>query len=162
MWVTLLSFKGLRDKLHAEGTPHKEVHFQACMHGGDRNKHTSLWYGGAWYLTPLALMCAVLHSRKPWSLSKEQGTIFAASDERRYPSVFCARVASIAAAAFGVTPGVSPVFGGDAVHAGKQPRRGTSELIPEFQHYLPAAPTTERERVRLAELASRKSMLDNV
>ena len=69
---------------------------QMCMHGGERDKKTSLLYGGCWNLSKLAVMCDRSHEHKPWGLLSKGGG-FATAGERNYPTLFCKKISKIAA-----------------------------------------------------------------
>ena len=63
MWKTSF-FVGLReflkDGLHI-------INFQMCMHGGTRNKRTTIWAGSAFDWSSLALMCEGNHTHASWA-----------------------------------------------------------------------------------------------
>eukprot|EP00973_Karenia_brevis_P064985 9024261-Karenia_brevis.AAC.1 len=71
----------------------QKMQYQACMHGGDRDKRCTLLCQGV-DLTSLALMCDKSHSHKPWGLIGD-GMGFATAEERQYPLLFCARLAAL-------------------------------------------------------------------
>ena len=79
------------------------AHMQMCMHGGERDKKTSLLYGGPWSLESMCLMCDGSHKHKPWGLLRQGGQVFATAGERNYPELLCKRVAKQAGIAVGVT-----------------------------------------------------------
>ena len=138
MWETT-PFVKLIEQLAEMGVEPKWTSMQMCMHGGDRDKKTTLMYGGEVSLEALSVLCDKSHSHKPWGQTKTPGTLWATSEERNYPRTFCKRVAKIFAKAF-VT--AKPKKKRDAtdtqraemqVRAGKQPRRFHKDLIPEFK-----------------------------
>ena len=128
MWETSFFQKALQ-KLQDEL---RKVHFQMCMHGGDRDKKTTFWYGGAVDLSTLGLMCDKQHEHKPWTFSNETG--WATAKERRYPTLLCKRIAKRVAAALlpkSLEPEVAETL--PHIYRGSQPRRGMQELIPEYR-----------------------------
>ena len=110
------------------------MHTQMCMHGGERDKKTSLLYGGGWNLIPLAVMCDMSHSHKPWG-SLGDGSGWATGPERNYPKLFCRRIAKIAAEHCKVVPRTkeSKEVNRVKIAAGIQPRQIRSDLIAEFK-----------------------------
>ena len=82
----------------------ESVKFAHCMHGGGRDKQTSVWYGGGWSLKSLSAGCDKSHAHRPWGLSREHGTIFATAEERNYPRLLCQRISEIAAEYFHLPP----------------------------------------------------------
>ena len=105
------------------------------MHGGQRDKKTSLLYGGKVNLSCMAIMCDGSHSHLPWGLAKDETGLFATAQERNYPELFCKRIAARAARDLAVVRVKAPR--GDPQSkssAGVQPRRGFGDLIAEFKH----------------------------
>ena len=121
------------------------VSFAHCMHGGGRDKRTSVWHGGGWSLASLAAECDNSHSHRPWGLSKEPGTLFATAEERNYPRLLCERIAKIVAKYFDLpltaSRDAASVSQAAKIAAGTQPRRAFRELIPEFQFVTQIYPT---------------------
>eukprot|EP00973_Karenia_brevis_P080766 11205237-Karenia_brevis.AAC.1 len=105
---------------------HSAVHYQACMHGGGRDKKCTLWCHGI-DLSSLAVMCDHSHYHKPWGLDDSHEG-FASTEERQYPDLFCARLAALVKAQ--LAPPANPEH---KVSALKQPRRRTECLIPEWR-----------------------------
>eukprot|EP00973_Karenia_brevis_P045479 6299218-Karenia_brevis.AAC.1 len=101
------------------------VSYHACMHGGTRDKACKLWYWGV-DLSPLRTFCDKSHAHKPWGLLRStEGNVFATAEERRYPHLFCSRLAKMVAKELG--PIIGPVASGKAaIHV--QPRRGANEM----------------------------------
>ena len=67
-------------------------HFQACMHGGDRDKWTC-WYGTPSVFHALRKMCDGSHSHKKWTPSISDNQVsFPTATEAQYPKVLCQRV----------------------------------------------------------------------
>ena len=125
----------------------KWAHMEMCMHGGKRNKKTSLLYGGDWSLEPMELMCDKNHEHEPWGLLKGPGSGFATGPERNYPELFCERTVKQAQVATGVAPQKKEETK-DEVHkvaAGKQPRRGKNDLLKEFKSVCPFFGVDEAE-----------------
>jgi len=131
MWKTLW-FKSLLTLL-AGGC--SWMNTQMCMHGGDRDKKSSLLHGGELCLMKMAVMCDKNHAHKPWG-SLPGGGGFATAAERNYPLVFCQRIARIAAATFAVNSTRNAPDEQTKTAAGKQPRRSHSDLIKEFTEVL--------------------------
>ena len=113
---------------------HERITFQACMHGGGRDKRTDLVFGGGVDFHKLAVMCDKKHKHLPWGFTKTEG-VFATGRERCYPKLLCSRMAKIVAAFLGASKRDAKVLHRaeemKAVGAGKQPRRGVLEVIPE-------------------------------
>ena len=67
--------------------------FQACMHGGERDKKTSFLHN----LRKLEVMCDGQHSHKSWSVSKSLNGKwqYDTAGEAEYPLVLCQRIAAI-------------------------------------------------------------------
>ena len=140
MWQTS-PFTELYRKLRAMGSEPKWSDMQMCMHGGDRDKRTSLLYGGPVDIQELSVLCVHNHTHKPWGLTKTPGTLWATAEERNYPRTFCKRVAIFFAKAL-IPKGVKRKATElqkeeDGKHwAGKQPRREHKDLISEFKEIL--------------------------
>ena len=151
--VTLLK------KAKEKGITLKWAHMQMCMHGGERDKKTTLLYFGKIDLSSLNIMCDKSHTHKEWGRVKESNSIWATDEERNYPWLFCQRIAELAAHAHlnkpsgkrkKITPKqpalskpvVAPEKAGSkklpkvapAVKkwAGQQSRRPAKDLVPEF------------------------------
>ena len=154
MWCTT-PFVQLLTKLREAGKDPRWSDMQMCMHGGDRDKRTSLLYGGPISLEELSVMCDGKHTHKPWGLTKTPGTLWATSQERNYPRAFCKRVAKIFSESLlpkepkkrkPDTPVVK-----ERKWAGKQPRREHNDFIAEFKEVLRFKAAT------LAQLEAAKS-----
>ncbi len=67
-------------------------HFQACMHGGDRDKWTC-WYGSPQVFKSLRASCDGNHIHKEWtpSISGNQ-VVFPTASEASYPKILYQRV----------------------------------------------------------------------
>ena len=116
------------------GESKQEVVFQMCMHGGARPKKTKLWFGNITSLSTLGLVCDGKHQHMPWGLSKAGPEKFATAEERRYPNLFCRRLANAVRKEFGYEKAQKPLESHtEKVSAGQQPRKGLSELISEFK-----------------------------
>ena len=128
-------------------------HMQACMHGGQRDKKTSLMYGGPIDLACLSLMCDRGHTHLLWGLAKDGSGLFATAQERNYPKIFCKRIAQKIAKDLGVVKKPKHVSGdpGTKVSAGVQPRKNFIDLIPEFSS------TTEFDSATADEIAKAKN-----
>ena len=71
----------------------ESVHFQACMHGSDRDKWTC-WYGTPNVFNSLALSCDGQHQHAQWRPSLQNGVVsFPTAQEASYPRTLCKRVA---------------------------------------------------------------------
>ena len=99
------------------------------MHGGSRNKFVQLW-GSRINIGTLKAFCDGTHSHAPWGLVKQgPNTVFATAEEFRYPELFCARLAALAAAIH-----LSPSQVGDAKSAmQRQARRGQNLAVKEYK-----------------------------
>ena len=150
MWETSY-FKELIAKLKAMGSQPRWTHMQMCMHGGSRDKKTSLLYGGDVSLDELSIMCDKSHTHKPWGYTKTPGTLWATAEERNYPRTFCKRIAKIFAKAL-IKPKKARLHSEIAtdraeeqVRAGKQPRRNFNDLIPEFSNVVNFKGATQKQ-----------------
>ena len=72
----------------------EKLHFQTCMHGGDRAKKTTFWHHPDLPLHHLSVMCDGKHKHKPWGVTP-RGT-FRTARERNYPTLLCKRLAAVA------------------------------------------------------------------
>ena len=117
----------------------QEVVFDACMHGGRRDKSTKLLYRNLPFGF-LTAKCDGSHAHLPWSASRVDGVwTFATSEDRRYPLELCDKIAREVHAEW---PAVFPASRHSSfqplrksIHAAtsmKHPRRGLSSLVPEF------------------------------
>lgn len=106
------------------------LHTHMCMHGGGRNKKTKLLYCHM-DLSSMELACDNSHSHKPWGLTRENlsESPFATAEERRYPALFCSRIAACAALACGTS---LPPASGSAQGSQRQARRGF-QIIDDFK-----------------------------
>ncbi len=67
-------------------------HFQACMHGGDRDKWTC-WFGSPSVFATLRKRCDGNHSHKEWTPSIQEGQVsFPTAAEAAYPMILCQHV----------------------------------------------------------------------
>eukprot|EP00973_Karenia_brevis_P071233 9897747-Karenia_brevis.AAC.1 len=128
MWCTE-GLRALEDWLQEQGV-FKAVTYQACMHGGQRPKRCKLWYFGL-DLTSLEVYCDKSHTHLPWGLADGSSEeMFATGEERRYPILFCKRLAAL------VMKQLAPeledsISGKPATMA--QPRRGQNVIVPEYK-----------------------------
>ncbi|CAE7243210.1 unnamed protein product [Symbiodinium sp. CCMP2592] len=82
-------------------SPHHTVVYDACMHGGTRDKTTLLWCSADWF-QPLALRCSRDHQHTSWKPRLQpHATSFPTADEAAYPVLLCERMAHIIAARAG-------------------------------------------------------------
>ena len=110
---------------------HRLSDCQMCMHGGTRDKRTTLMYGGgALCLAKMSLLCDKKHKHASWLAGKE----FATSGERRYPPLFCKRLAHRAKLAVLPHDAPMPITSASKQYIESQPRKGMQELVPEFKH----------------------------
>ncbi|CAE7717441.1 unnamed protein product [Symbiodinium sp. CCMP2592] len=78
-------------------SPHHTVVYDACMHGGTRDKTTLLWCSDDWF-QPLALRCSRDHQHASWKPRLQpHATSFPTADEAAYPVLLCERMAHIIA-----------------------------------------------------------------
>ena len=157
MWLTswfqsLLNWlKDVNKDTNYPGQNWDWAHTQMCMHGGDRNKKTSLLFGGGWSLRPLAIACDEKHTHKPWGFDQNKGGC-AIAKERNYPKLFCSRIAALAAKAHLAKPRRKVALDKpEAISAGKQPRRSHSDLIPEFKEIVKFSDATSAQLASLAK-----------
>ena len=129
---------------------HKSLEFQHCMHGGTRNKKTTLKYSVGLLLEPLAVMCDGQHIHAPWGRNKDGS--WATAGERNYPRLLCQRWAKCIARSFDVATEKTPVDryaiystrpqdvlkpeDDGRVLRNLQPRKRAAELVPEFKETL--------------------------
>ncbi|CAE7743608.1 unnamed protein product [Symbiodinium sp. CCMP2592] len=82
-------------------SPHHTVVYDACVHGGTRDKTTLLWCSADWF-QPLALRCSRDHQHASWKPRLQpHATSFPTADEAAYPVLLCERMAHIIAARAG-------------------------------------------------------------
>eukprot|EP00973_Karenia_brevis_P025155 3469148-Karenia_brevis.AAC.1 len=131
MWLTPY-FIEARSQL-MQNQQFNEVSYQACMHGGGRDKKCTLWYSGV-DLSSLEKWCDKGHSHLPWGLAHgNSNELFATAEEKRYPVLWCKRVAKLVAEAQGPEFAKS-VAGKTATQI--QPRRGDNEAVPEYKSII--------------------------
>jgi hypothetical protein len=122
----------------ALGVEFRWSRMQMCMHGGHRDKKTSLLYGGDINLDSLAVLCDGKHEHMPWGLIRGGGQLFATASERNYPATFCERFAQLAARSAGLVVREKVVEVDQVkVAAGKQARRDRRDVVPEFSRVCP-------------------------
>ena len=130
MWST----SWMQDVLGQLGDAVQEVHFQMCMHGGQRDKKTTLWYGGFMSLQSLGLTCDKSHAHLPWALTKVEHEMYATAQERCYPKLLCQRLANEVRKDIGkAMPKTALSVDSNKIATERQPRRGLQELVPEFK-----------------------------
>ena len=103
-----------------------------CMHGGSRKKSVKLVHSTRLDSTALRKVCDGSHEHAGFSTTCGIGNS-ASLAEKRYPQLFCQRVAKMAASALAVrriSPAVAPEV---KAAASWQPRRGASHRVPEFK-----------------------------
>ena len=153
MWKTSF-FVGLKEFLQDKL---QIVDFQMCMHGGTRNKRTTLWASSMVDLSSLALMCDGDHVHASW---KQANGGYATAEERRYPQLFCRRVAKIIKDRF-VTEVKAPVDNSEKVYVETQPRRGMQEVVSEFKEVVVVKDCSQAEvDVARASIKDRKAPLN--
>ena len=69
MWKTT-PFVNLFKELKERRVEPQWCHMHMCMHGGDRDKKTSLLHGGSVSLKELSVVCDKSHTHKAWGLTK--------------------------------------------------------------------------------------------
>ena len=71
----------------------EQVHFQACMHGSDRDKWTC-WYSTTCVFAPIRARCDGNHQHKSWkpTLHSKGNPVFPTASEAAYPKQLCAAV----------------------------------------------------------------------
>ena len=119
--------------------------FHVCMHGGDRDKQTSLLHNCE-ALRQLEVRCDGSHSHKSWSVSKslDGGWKYDTASEAEYPLLLCQRIAIIIGKlahdrklpAIQLEPRATPLTAQATnqwrVAAGRQPRgRRAAPMLPE-------------------------------
>ena len=136
MWLTswFSNMIAIADEVDSDFTFSK-VTFHACMHGGQRDKATTFWYGIV-DLSELEATCDGLHSHLPWGRTKEPGTNWATGEERNYPDLLCRRIATRVARHWQVQKPPKSGSHVDKEHSEKQARSGLAPLISEFKHIL--------------------------
>jgi len=130
-----------------------DVCFQACMHGGKRDKWTT-WRTNVEQLKPLSVACDGKHQHLPWGVMVESGRLagFATAAEAEYPEELCNKVGKIIKACCLVRGRVFPEkctkqkagegnteadykanLRDKRARTGVQARSGTAPLVPEFK-----------------------------
>ena len=130
-----------------------DVCFQACMHGGKRDKWTT-WRTNVEQLKPLSVACDGKHQHLPWGVMVESGRLagFATAAEAEYPEELCNKVGKIIKACCLVRGRVflekcTKQKAGEGnteadykanlrdkrARTGVQARSGTAPLVPEFK-----------------------------
>ena len=72
------------------------VDFDACMHGADRDKRTTLLCSDDTFV-PMRKKCDRSRSHKPWGVDVHSATLFRTAEECEYPARMCQSMASLAA-----------------------------------------------------------------
>lgn len=123
------------------------ISFQQCMHGGMRNKWTTLYVNDSSF-SSLAMECDGNHPHLPWGVAKHDSSWkFNTADEAEYPAVLCERISSTVA---NIAHDRKVVFlppqvpkrqrlepKRRAAEAGRQPRGNLlPQIIPEFKHKI--------------------------
>lgn len=133
-----------------------EVKFQQCMHGGRRDKWTSLYVNHA-YFDHMAVECDQQHDHLPWGVAiSSKGHRFNTAEEAEYPQLMCSRISEAihkAAQALGAQ-NVSAVSSKRRkaiplamAQAGKQPRGNRfPEVLPEFREVCELSFTLPRTK----------------
>jgi hypothetical protein len=135
MWKT----SWFKELLKDDAVGAKMVTMQMCMHGGKRNKRTTLAYAGKVDLSSMGLTCDGSHEHAPWGTTRDDSGTFATAEERNYPAEFCKKVAAQAALDLKITkPKVKIARQGRDDDKGKewagiQPRRDKRDLVPEYK-----------------------------
>ena len=143
----------LLSKLQEKGIEAKYAHMQMCMHGGDRDKRTTLMYSGKVNLQTVSILCDKNHKHKPWGIKRAPGACFATAEERNYPVLFCKKIARLAATyLLPLRKKPSSLEQEVKKWAGKQPRRAFNDLISEFRiiKKFGEADTAQLEKVQKA------------
>ena len=142
MWKTT-PFLTLFEELKKRGVEPKWCHMQMCMHGGSRDKRTSLLYDGRIVsLDTLAVECDKSHTHKAWGMTKTPGTLWATAEERNYPRTFCKRFAKCISSTLiedkeqKCVMKEPPTTNDEKTWTGKQPRRNHKDLVSEFKEIL--------------------------
>lgn len=149
LWQTS-PFIRLVATLKDRGRAPRRADMQMCMHGGQRDKKTTLMYASVGTsLEALCVMCDKNHTHLPWGMTKIPGTLWATADERNYPQEFCDKIAKMYATSHCVLQRKkveSPPRGKrhkaqvkpqlEKQWAGQQPRRGQSDLVQEYKKIL--------------------------
>eukprot|EP00973_Karenia_brevis_P019707 2702487-Karenia_brevis.AAC.1 len=103
------------------------------MHGGRRPKKCSLWVHGI-DLSSLAVWCDRQHDHLPWGLAaRGSKELFATGEERRYPFLFCQRLARMVGEQ--LAPELMVSVSGRAATE-QQPRMGLNETVGEYKTTL--------------------------
>jgi len=138
MWATSW-FADLARKSSDKSEPHHHstVSFDMCMHGGQRAKKTTFWFGGVIDLSPLQAQCDKSHDHLPWGATGDPADPFATARERNYPRLLCRRIAKRAALAYKIgKPDRTQEDADKNDNLESQPRRSRNELVSEFKERL--------------------------
>ena len=135
-----------------------DMSFQACMHGGQRDKWTT-WRTNASSLSTLAVACDKSHTHLPWGVLMEgkRHMGFHTQFEAEYPMLLCRRVSEAIAGAWRAAGNALPSaperkcssvemasvreyadkhkanLQDKRARTGSQARSGTQPLVPEFR-----------------------------
>ena len=144
--------------------------FHVCMHGGDRDKRTSLLHNCPW-LKQLELRCDRSHNHKKWSVSRtlDGRWQYDTASEAEYPLLLCQRIAvliSKAAIHYGHPVSVEPkgltqpnkASTPWKVSAARQPRgRRLQNLLPEDGQVVTCVVNHPQDVSKLQSVKSRSS-----
>eukprot|EP00435_Cladocopium_sp_Y103_P046528 s3318_g13.t1 len=95
-WLAMQVLAETYPSLAAAWFANESVHFQACAHGGDRDKWTC-WFGTPKIFEPLRAFCTHVHSKQDWRpyLDSAGRPVFPTKAEAACPILFCKRVATL-------------------------------------------------------------------
>eukprot|EP00435_Cladocopium_sp_Y103_P047030 s317_g13.t1 len=139
-WLAVQTLSEAHPQLASAWFANESVHFQACAHGGERDKWTC-WFGTPEVFHPLRAFCTHVHAKQEWRpyLDAAGRPVFPTKAEAAYPELLCKRVATlvqqcaIARGATGPTSAYVPQGRTEESRTGR--RHGISTLPPLVAEY---------------------------
>ena len=114
------------------------VDFDACMHGADRDKRTTLLCSDNTFVY-MRKKCDKSHAHKAWGVDPNSETIFKTAEECEYPAQMCRTMAALAAAKAGT-------MRRQTLTIPARPEKVQSVSLPLDEHKLESNPSASSAR----------------
>ena len=130
IWMTH-AFDGLGRDKDGGKFQYGRCKLDMCMHGGARQKSVHIIHSAKLDLSQLAVRCDGSHEHRAFAATRDRDGR-AAMEERRYPQLFCTRLATLVAKSLGVSPLPPSTDPETKAGAGLQARRGPASRVPDY------------------------------